>query len=92
MQIYRIYLEVICVEARSTFWVRICNRGRTGRPPTCGDVLTNRQDRPEGKNDVEAFGHFARRKVQNGVHSASGAHPKDEDTDYYPVGNLREKL
>ncbi len=75
------------------FGYRICNRGRAGRPPTCGDLLANDQERPEGKKDIDAFGHFARRRVQNGVHSASGrTHPKDNKSDYYPVELTRQAL
>ena len=74
------------------FGFRYCNRGRTGRPPTCGKLNTNLLSRG-AEGDVKAFGHFARRKVQNAVHSASGrTHPDDNGTDYYPVPLTREAL
>ena len=74
------------------FGFRYCNRGRTGRPPTCGAVNTNLMTRG-GEGDAKAFGHFARRKVQNAVHSASGrTHPDNNRTDYYPVPLSREAL
>ena len=74
------------------FGFRRCSRGRTGRPPTCGDVQTNLQDR-EKPDDVDAFQYFSRRRVRNGVHSASGrTHPEDDATDYYPIPLTRGAL
>ncbi|MEZ4463953.1 MAG: NlpC/P60 family protein [bacterium] len=65
---------------------RPCNRGRAGRPPTCQEPESSLMDRPDGKDDVEAFLWFANRKVRSGVHSASGrTHPDDDKTDFYPV-------
>lgn len=65
---------------------RQCNRGRAGRPPTCQEINPATMDRPEGKNDIEAFAWFANRKVRNGVHSASGrTHPDNDETDFYPI-------
>lgn len=70
---------------------RQCNRGRAGRPPTCQEINPATMDRPAGKDDVEAFGWFANRKVRNGVHSASGrTHPDDENTDFYPIPMARK--
>ncbi|MCB9549625.1 MAG: C40 family peptidase [Myxococcales bacterium] len=68
------------------FAYRPCNRGRAGRPPSCQETQANTMDRPDGKDDVEAFLWFANRKVRSGVHSASGrTHPDDDATDFYPV-------
>jgi hypothetical protein len=65
---------------------RQCNRGRSGRPPTCTEELFTTTQRPDGSDDVAAFMWFANRKVRSGVHSASGrTHPDDDQTDFYPV-------
>ena len=74
------------------FSYRRCSRGRAGRPPTCGDFHPNTAAR-EKDDDVEAFQYFSRRRVRNGVHSASGrTAPGDDDTDFYPVPLTREAL
>jgi cell wall-associated NlpC family hydrolase len=74
------------------FGFRACSRGRAGRPPTCRDLATNLEDRTTA-DDVAAFDAFARRRIRNGVHSASGrTAPDDDETDYYPVALTREAL
>lgn len=74
------------------FGFRACSRGRAGRPPTCRDLATNLETRTTS-DDVAAFDAFARRRVRNGVHSASGrTAPTDDETDYYPVALTREAL
>lgn len=71
---------------------RSCSRGKAGRPPRCGGLQSNLEAR-NGADDAAAFQHFARRRVRNFVHSASGrTHPDDDETDFYPVPLTREAL
>ncbi|HKU38389.1 MAG TPA: NlpC/P60 family protein [Polyangiales bacterium] len=72
---------------------RPCSRGRTGQPPSCGELRSSLTPRAEGADDVTAFETFVNRGVRSGVHSATGrTAPKDEDTDLYPVALDREAL
>lgn len=74
------------------FGYRSCNRGREGRPPTCGDVKTNLQERT-ASGPAEAFNHFGRRVLMSGVHSGNGrTRPDDDATDLYPVALDRQSL
>lgn len=74
------------------FGYRQCSRGREGRPPSCGDLLTNLQPR-EYNGTADSFEYFARRGVMNSVHSGSGRTvPTDENTDYYPIPLTREAV
>lgn len=74
------------------FGYRSCNRGREGRPPTCGEVQTNLQERALPRDELE-FNRFGRRVVMSGVHSGNGrTHPDDDQTDLYPVALSRDAL
>ncbi len=74
------------------FGFRWCSRGAVGRPPTCGPLRGNTISR-ERSSDAGAFEHFAQRVVRPGVHSASGrTHPKDDQSDLYPVALKRASL
>lgn len=74
------------------FGYRSCNRGREGRPPTCGDVQTNLQERAMS-GPAEAFNHFGRRVLMSAVHSGNGrTRPQDDATDLYPVALDRDGL
>lgn len=74
------------------FGYRQCSRGREGRPPSCGDLITNLQPR-EYNGTADSFEYFARRGVMNSVHSGSGRTiPEDENTDYYPIPLTREAV
>jgi hypothetical protein len=67
------------------FGYRRCSRGREGRPPMCGAIESNLQER-EYNGIGDAFEYFARRGLMNSVHSGSGRTvPDNEETDYYPV-------
>lgn len=71
---------------------RQCSRGRTGQPPSCGELHTNLEP-PAPGSEVEAFDRFVNRSVRSGVHSASGrTHPDDDATDLYPVALERRAL
>jgi hypothetical protein len=71
---------------------RKCNRGRAGRPPTCGSPLSNKVA-CDGRNDIQGFEKFVRRDVGGSVHSGSGrTSPYDDSTDYYPVPLTRAAL
>lgn len=75
------------------YGLRPCSRGRTGKPPSCGELRTSLMPRAEGADDVEAFGTFVNRVVRSGVHSATGrTAPNDSDTDLYPVALERASL
>jgi hypothetical protein len=74
------------------FAYRQCARGRSGVPPTCGDLKSCLMPR-EATGDVAAFDVFVNRRVRSGVHSASGrTAPDDEATDLYPVALERRAL
>lgn len=71
---------------------RSCNRGREGRPPTCGELKTNAEPRVEA-DAVDEFQRYARRVVMSGVHSGNGrTAPENSQTDLYPVPLTREAL
>ena len=71
---------------------RQCSRGRSGRPPTCGELHSNLEPR-EADDDVDAFDIFVNRRVRSGAHSASGRTAPDDDlTDLYPVALDRASL
>jgi hypothetical protein len=74
--------------------VRQCDRGASGRPPTClAPELTNLKLRDEPVDDVKAFTAFTTRAVRSAVHSGNGrTSPRDEETDYYPVPLARDAL
>jgi cell wall-associated NlpC family hydrolase len=74
------------------FGYRACGRGRAGRPPSCGDLVT--QESSPGQSDpVSSFTHFMNRGVRNGVHSGSGrTSPTDDNTDWYPVDISRDGI
>lgn len=77
---------------RLPFGLRRCSRGSAGVPPRCGELRSNLTSR-DLPDPVDAFEKFANRDVAWGVHSASGrTHPKDEETDFYPVELTREAL
>jgi hypothetical protein len=72
---------------------RQCSRGRTGKPPSCGELRTSLMPRTEGADDVEAFATFVNRAVRSGVHSATGrTAPNDSTTDLYPIALERASL
>lgn len=72
---------------------RQCSRGRTGKPPSCGELRTSLTPRADGADDVEAFATFVNRGVRSGVHSATGrTAPNDSVTDLYPVALERTSL
>lgn len=74
------------------FGFRPCNRGREGRPPSCGEVATNLMERTYEGNASE-FNRFAVREVSNTVHSGGARTvPHDDETDLYPVPLTREAL
>lgn len=74
------------------FGFRRCTRGGRNRPPRCGELHTNLAPR-ERHGDLAAFDHFIGRTVRSGVHSASGrTHPRDDDSDLYPVPLTRSAL
>ena len=71
---------------------RQCGRGRTGRPPECGDLL-NAHTADVSGDPVSRFTTFMNRSVRNGVHSGSGRTAPDNDaTDWYPVEMSREGI
>jgi hypothetical protein len=71
---------------------RRCSRGAAGRPPACGEPITNQEPRV-GDTALGAFDHFVNRQVRPGVHSASGrTAPGDTATDLYPVALTRRSL
>ena len=73
------------------FGYRRCNRGREGRPPSCGALETQDQERVHAGNAAE-FNRFAR-QVMSAVHSGSARTvPQDEASDLYPVPLTREAL
>jgi len=77
---------------RLPFGYRRCTRGRGGRPPRCGDLLTNLAPR-KGKDEIASASIFLRRDVKSAVHSASARTvPGDDDTDVYPVPLTRRHL
>lgn len=71
-----------------------CDRGATGRPPRCGELITN-ETPLEGnapKDTLAAVKKFFR-LLANKVHSGSARTAlADENTDYYPVKLSRETL
>ena len=72
---------------------RQCSRGRTGKPPSCGELRSSLVPRAEGADDVEAFATFVNRGVRSGVHSATGrTAPNDDNTDLYPIALERTSL
>ncbi len=74
------------------FGYRRCSRGKAGRPPKCGGLITN-LDASGHSDPVTAFANFNNRDVRNGVHSGSArTHPDDEDTDLYPIPLTRHNL
>lgn len=74
------------------FGFRPCNRGREGRPPSCGEVTTNLMERTYEGNASE-FNRFAVREVSNTVHSGGARTvPHDDETDLYPLPLTREAL
>jgi hypothetical protein len=74
------------------FGFRRCSRGAPGRPPQCGEPLTNHELRV-GSDALSAFDHYVNRQVRPGVHSASGrTTPADDATDLYPVALSRRSL
>ncbi len=78
---------------RLPFAFRHCNRGRRGRAPYCDPDLHSNLTEREEDDEVQAFAHFARRNVADGVHSGSGrTAPKDHRTDLYPVALARSTL
>ncbi|HKP64648.1 MAG TPA: NlpC/P60 family protein [Polyangiales bacterium] len=78
---------------RLPYGYRQCSRGRTGQPPSCGELRTSLTPRNEGADDVDAFEFFVNRGVRSGVHSATGrTAPTDPDTDLYPVALERDAL
>jgi cell wall-associated NlpC family hydrolase len=74
------------------FGFRQCSRGRAGRPPSCGELMSTAMA-PASPNPVKAAQHFIRRKVKGAVHSSTARTlPDDEDTDLYPVPLSREAI
>jgi hypothetical protein len=74
------------------FAFRQCARGRSGVPPTCGELRTSLMPR-EAEGEVAAFDVFVNRRVRSGVHSGSGrTAPSDDATDLYPVALERRAL
>jgi cell wall-associated NlpC family hydrolase len=74
------------------FAFRRCIRGKTGRPPSCGELNSSLQPR-QAADDVAAFSEFVNLAVRPGVNSAAGrTHPDDSDTDLYPVALERGAL
>jgi hypothetical protein len=77
---------------RLPYAYRVCSRGRTGQPPTCGEMRSSLMPR-KAADDVMAFSEFVNRSVRAGVHSATGrTHPADSETDLYPVALERAAL
>jgi cell wall-associated NlpC family hydrolase len=77
---------------RLPYAYRQCSRGRTDKPPSCGDLLTNLAPR-KISDDVPAFSEFVNRGVRWGVHSGTGrTHPDDSNSDLYPVAFERAAL
>lgn len=77
---------------RLPFGYRSCSRGRQGRPPTCGELLTPAIPH-EHTDEVEAFAWFMNVHLKRAVHSASGrTHPSDSETALYPVPMTRDAL
>jgi hypothetical protein len=73
------------------FALRRCSRGKTGAPPSCGELVSNLAP-TEGATNMERFARFMR-VVGSGVHSATArTAPRDEDTDVYPVALSRVAL
>ena len=71
---------------------RRCSRGKAGRPPKCGGILSN-SSAEHYSDPVKGFANFANGDVRNGVHSASGrTHPDNDASDYYPIPITRDAL
>jgi cell wall-associated NlpC family hydrolase len=78
---------------RLPYGYRQCTRGRTGTPPSCGELKNSLAPRNPGADDVDAFDLFVNRAVRSGVHSATGrTGPRDDATDLYPVTLERASL
>ena len=77
---------------RLPYGYRQCSRGRTDKPPMCGEIHTPLAPR-KANDDVAAFAEFVNRGVRWGVHSGTGrTHPDDSQSDLYPVALERSTL
>jgi hypothetical protein len=80
---------------RLPFAFRRCLRERSGRPPSCGPLISSTAPmaKPQSGNEVETFANFVNLVMRPGVNSSTGRTvPGDSNTDLYPVALEREAL